>query len=153
MTFIAVVDDEESVRKALKRLLRAAGMEVDSYASGQEFLDGGQRPDCVVLDLHMPSMSGLQLLQRIHKMSKRLPVIVITAHEQAETRVVKQRHELSRHCNHDGRWPRHRVHVGLKQFGGCRLIIEIECRHHGPDGLDREAPAGHERDARQTRPR
>ncbi len=86
MTFIAVVDDEESVRKALKRLLRAAGMEVDSYASGQEFLDRGQRPDCVVLDLHMPSMSGLQLLQRIHKMSRRLPVIVITAHEQAETR-------------------------------------------------------------------
>ncbi len=86
MTFIAVVDDEESVRKALTRLLRAARLAADGYASAQEFLECGQRPDCVVLDLHMPSMSGLQLLQRIQKMSKRLPVIVITAHEQAETR-------------------------------------------------------------------
>jgi len=86
--FVAVVDDEETVRKALKRLLRAAGLDAEGYASGQEFLDGtsDRRPDCVVLDLHMPSMGGLQLLQRIRQMTKRLPVVIITAHDEPETR-------------------------------------------------------------------
>jgi FixJ family two-component response regulator len=84
--FIAVVDDEEPVRKALKRLLRAAGLEAEGYASGKEFLAAERRPDCVVLDLHMPVMSGHALLQQIRRMSARLPVVVITAHDTAETR-------------------------------------------------------------------
>ena len=86
MPFIAVVDDEEPVRKALKRLLRAAGLEAEGYASGQEFLAAERRPDCVVLDLHMPVMSGQALLRQIRRMSTRLPVVVITAHDTAETR-------------------------------------------------------------------
>lgn len=86
MAFIAVVDDEEPVRKALKRLLRAAGLEAEGYASGKEFLAAERRPDCVVLDLHMPVMSGQALLRQIRKMSARLPVVVITAHDTAETR-------------------------------------------------------------------
>jgi len=86
--FIAVVDDEEPIRKALKRLLRAAGLEAEGYASGQAFLDGAaaRRPDCVLLDLHMPSMSGEQVLSQIRKMSGRPPVVVITAHDTPETR-------------------------------------------------------------------
>lgn len=86
MPFIAVVDDEEPVRKALKRLLRAAGLEAEGYASGKDFLAAERRPDCVVLDLHMPVMSGQALLRQIRKMSARLPVVVITAHDTAETR-------------------------------------------------------------------
>ncbi len=88
MPFVAVVDDEESVRKALKRLLRAAGLEADCFASGQAFLDdtAGRRPDCIVLDLHMPEMSGLQLLRRIREIAPRPPVVVITAHDTPETR-------------------------------------------------------------------
>jgi FixJ family two-component response regulator len=88
MPFVAVVDDEESVRKALKRLLRAAGLEAESYATGQEFLEqAAQRePDCVVLDLHMPVMSGSQVLARIRKMPRRPPVVVITAHDVPEKR-------------------------------------------------------------------
>ncbi|HEX7218504.1 MAG TPA: response regulator [Burkholderiales bacterium] len=86
MPFIAVVDDEEPVRKALKRLLRAAGLEAEGYASGKEFLAAERRPDCVVLDLHMPVMSGQALLRQIRRMSSRLPVVVITAHDTAETR-------------------------------------------------------------------
>jgi len=86
--FIAVVDDEEQIRKALKRLLRAAGLEAEGYASGQAFLDdaASRRPDCVLLDLHMPSMSGQQLLTHIRKMAGRPPVVVITAHDAPETR-------------------------------------------------------------------
>jgi FixJ family two-component response regulator len=84
--FIAVVDDEEPVRKALKRLLRAAGLEAEGYASGKEFLAARRRPDCVVLDLHMPVMSGQALLKQIRGMSERLPVVVITGHDTPETR-------------------------------------------------------------------
>jgi FixJ family two-component response regulator len=83
---IAVVDDEEPVRKALKRLLRAAGLDAEGYASGQDFFAADRRADCVVLDLHMPVMSGLQVLRRIRQTTKRLPVVVITAHDQPETR-------------------------------------------------------------------
>ena len=88
MPFIAVVDDEEPVRKALKRLLRAAGLDAEGYASGQAFLDAaaGRPPDCVLLDLHMPVMSGQELLRRIRKQSARLPVVIITAHDTAATR-------------------------------------------------------------------
>jgi FixJ family two-component response regulator len=88
MPFVAVVDDEESVRKALKRLLRAAGLEAESYASGQEFLEQAKtrEPDCVVLDLHMPVMSGSQVLAQIRKMPRRPPVVVITAHDVPEKR-------------------------------------------------------------------
>jgi len=88
MPFVAVVDDEESVRKALKRLLRAAGLEAESYATGQEFLTQAatREPDCVVLDLHMPVMSGSQLLAEIRKMPRRPPVVVITAHDVPEKR-------------------------------------------------------------------
>ena len=88
MPFVAVVDDEESVRKALKRLLRAAGLEAESYATGQEFLTQAatREPDCVVLDLHMPVMSGSQVLAEIRKMPRRPPVVVITAHDVPEKR-------------------------------------------------------------------
>jgi FixJ family two-component response regulator len=88
MPFVAVVDDEESVRKALKRLLRAAGLEAESYATGQEFLTEAatREPDCVVLDLHMPVMSGSQVLAQIRKMPRRPQVVVITAHDVPEKR-------------------------------------------------------------------
>jgi FixJ family two-component response regulator len=84
---VAVVDDEEPVRKALKRLLRAAGLEAGAYASGLEFLEGAalHPPACLVLDLHMPGMSGQQLLQRMKELGMTLPVVVITAHDTPET--------------------------------------------------------------------
>jgi FixJ family two-component response regulator len=83
-----VVDDEEAIRKALKRLLRAAGLEAEAYASGKAFLDAAAQrlPDCVLLDLHMPSMSGEQVLTNIRKMAGRPPVVIITGHDTPETR-------------------------------------------------------------------
>ena len=88
MPFIAVVDDDEPVRNALKRLLRAAGLDAEGYASGQAFLEGAaaRPPDCVLLDLHMPSMSGPQLLERIARLAAPPPVVVITGHDTPETR-------------------------------------------------------------------
>jgi FixJ family two-component response regulator len=86
--FVAIVDDEEPIRKALKRLMRAANIEAEAFASGADFLDSlaARRPDCVILDLHMPGMSGLHVLQRLQQSGIQLPAIVITAYDEPETR-------------------------------------------------------------------
>ena len=85
---IAVVDDEQSVRKALQRLLRSAGMDVQSYASGADFLEAlaSNPPDCVVLDLHMPGVNGFEVQERLAETGAPLPVVVITGHDSPEAR-------------------------------------------------------------------
>jgi FixJ family two-component response regulator len=85
---VAVVDDDVSVRRALERLLRAAGFDAATFASGHEFFYflETQRPDCLVLDLHMPSMNGLEVQRRLRQADIRLPVVVITGHDEPETR-------------------------------------------------------------------
>jgi FixJ family two-component response regulator len=85
---VAIVDDDPPVRKALRRLLRAAGLEAVTYASGQEFLYALQlhRPDCLILDLYMPGLSGLDLMQRIAEDQPKLPVIIITGHNEPDMR-------------------------------------------------------------------
>ncbi len=81
---IAVIDDDESVRKALKRLLRAANLDADTFASGRDFLDSlaAQLPDCIVLDLHMPGMNGLDVQQQLARSGLQLPIVVITGHDE-----------------------------------------------------------------------
>jgi FixJ family two-component response regulator len=80
---IAVVDDDDSIRRALSRLLRGSNFDVLTFASGQEFINSlkGYRPDCVILDFQMPGLTGgdvqcLLSLAEIH-----LPVIVMTAYD------------------------------------------------------------------------
>jgi FixJ family two-component response regulator len=87
-SLIAVVDDEESVRLALARLLRASAYEVVTFDSGEHFLSSlrTRLPDCVILDFQMPGMTGGDV-QRALCMSKLiLPVIIVTAHDQATLR-------------------------------------------------------------------
>ena len=85
---IAVVDDEEPVRIALRRLLRSASLDVETFPSGAEFLDSlkSHQPDCVVLDLHMPRVNGFAVQARLAEAGIRLPVVVITGHDAPETR-------------------------------------------------------------------
>jgi two-component system response regulator FixJ len=83
---VAVVDDEEPVRKALGRLLRASGLNVHAFPSGQAFLDSiaTARPDCLILDLHMPGLNGLQVLEHLKACRTLFPTIVITGHDEPE---------------------------------------------------------------------
>ncbi len=83
---VAVVDDEEPIRKALGRLLRASGLVAECFPSGRAFLDAivTSRPDCVILDLHMPGLGGLQVLEQLKSHPPSLPTIVITGHDEPE---------------------------------------------------------------------
>jgi FixJ family two-component response regulator len=79
---IHVVDDDLSFRTAVTRLLRAATYQVRNYASAAEFLgsDPGAAPGCVLVDLKMPKVSGLDLQQTLARMEDRLPIIFLTGH-------------------------------------------------------------------------
>src|SRR5918994_2677318 len=79
---IFVVDDDAAVRDALKLLLRSVGHAVETFGSGQEFLDGynDDRAGCLVLDIRMPGMSGLELQQKLNERHSILPIIFITGH-------------------------------------------------------------------------
>lgn len=78
---VFVVDDDGSVRKALRRLLMAMGYKVETFSSALEFLRAplAERTGCLILDVHMPGMGGLQLQQELNSMGSQLPVILITA--------------------------------------------------------------------------
>jgi FixJ family two-component response regulator len=80
---MAVVDDDPSVLKALGRLLRASGFEVATFTSGAEFLESlkTQVPDCLVLDVHMPSLGGLDVQAALLARGFHVPVIFITAYD------------------------------------------------------------------------
>jgi FixJ family two-component response regulator len=85
---IAIVDDEESVRLALGRLLRASSYEVAVFGGGQEFLRSLQsrRPNCVVLDYQMPDMTGRDVQRALLLANDQLPIIIVTAHDQPALR-------------------------------------------------------------------
>ncbi len=79
---VFVVDDDPAIRESLKRLFKSVGMEVQAFESAREFV-GFQLPDrpcCLVLDVRMPRMSGLDLQRELEKRGSLLPIIFITAH-------------------------------------------------------------------------
>ena len=79
---ILIVDDDAAVRDALKLLLRSVGQAVETFGSAQEFLDAyaEDRPGCLVLDIRMPGMSGLELQQKLNERHSIIPIIFITGH-------------------------------------------------------------------------
>lgn len=78
--FVAIVDDEQSVRTSLRRLIASSGMDVVTFESGQKFLDSlpVRLPDCVLLDLNMPGLSGTDVLHSLRTAAWELPVLIIT---------------------------------------------------------------------------
>jgi FixJ family two-component response regulator len=85
---ISVVDDDESVREALTGLLRSAGFGAEVYASAEDFLrSGGLRDtECLILDVRMPGMGGVELQRLLALAGHDIPIVFITAHGDEETR-------------------------------------------------------------------
>jgi FixJ family two-component response regulator len=79
---VSIVDDDESVREAIKSLLRSVGLGADVFASAEEFLKSDRLKDtaCLILDVRMPGMTGLELQERLASTEYKIPIIFITAH-------------------------------------------------------------------------
>jgi len=86
---IAIVDDDPSVRKGLERLIRSLGWQAKTFASAQEFLDRPrtEAPSCLVLDLQLPGLSGLDLQKRMSEAGLEIPIVFLTGHGNIPTSV------------------------------------------------------------------
>jgi len=85
---IYVIDDDESVRKAFKRLLRSVNFDVETFSSAEEFLQS-QKPNknsCIIIDIKMPGLTGFDLQRKLAAQGIQIPVIVISASDDAQVR-------------------------------------------------------------------
>jgi FixJ family two-component response regulator len=91
---ISIVDDDASIRDALKNLMRSVGVQAEAFASAEEFLASGYSGDvaCLILDVTLPGMSGFELQDRLNSEHRGIPVIFITAHadDASRQRALKQ---------------------------------------------------------------
>jgi FixJ family two-component response regulator len=85
---VYLIDDDESVRRALQRLLRSAGFEVKAFSSAESFLQCGNFDvgACIVLDIRMPGLTGFDVQEKLASMEIRIPVITVSAFDDAESR-------------------------------------------------------------------
>ncbi len=90
---VAVIEDDESYRAAVQRLLKSAGLPVRSFASAEDFLKSGQQQEtgCLIADIQMPGMSGLDLQAKLNAEHCPIPIIFITAHGDEEMRLQAMR--------------------------------------------------------------
>jgi two-component system, LuxR family, response regulator FixJ len=90
---IAIVDDDDAVRRSAAELLKGAGYEVGSYTGGAEFLasDLPGRLSCIMLDMRMPGMDGLAVMRALEERGDRLPILVVTGHGDVSTAVAAMR--------------------------------------------------------------
>jgi two-component system, LuxR family, response regulator FixJ len=91
---VFVVDDDDAVRTSLRLLLRSVGLPVETFASAQEFFDAfdPDRPGCLVRDIRMPGMSGLELQQRLLEIHAMAPIVFITGHGDVPMAVEAMQH-------------------------------------------------------------
>ena len=85
---ISIIDDDESVREALQGLMRSVGFAVNVFASAEEFLDSDRLhdTDCLILDVRLPGMNGLELQRQLAISHSEIPIIFITSYEDDEVR-------------------------------------------------------------------
>jgi FixJ family two-component response regulator len=85
---VSIVDDDESLRRSVKNLLTSVGFRVETFASAEAFLQSAHRADtrCVVLDLRMPGMGGVDLLMHLAAGGTPIPVVILTAHSDDDAR-------------------------------------------------------------------
>ena len=82
---VAIVDDDELFRRSIERLVRSAGFTVEAFGSAEDFLERGDmdRTACAILDMKLPGMSGLDLQQRLIAKATPIPVVFVSAHDEA----------------------------------------------------------------------
>ena len=87
-SMIYVIDDDASVRKAFGRLLRSANLDAETFSSAEEFLSSPKQKEnaCIIIDIRMPGLSGFDLQQRLSAEGIKIPVIVISASDDVQTR-------------------------------------------------------------------
>jgi FixJ family two-component response regulator len=85
---ISIVDDDRSIREATKALLRSAGYLVETFASADTFLESEalRTTECLILDIRMPGIDGLELQSRLHAAASAVPIIFVTAHDNQANR-------------------------------------------------------------------
>jgi len=85
---ISIVDDDDSVRIALKSLIDSVGFRAEVFGSGEEFLKSPylSQTDCLIADVRMPGMSGLELQERLHAAGSHVPIVFISAHDDNDAR-------------------------------------------------------------------
>jgi FixJ family two-component response regulator len=85
---ICIIEDDESVRRALRRLIRSIGMDVEAFASAEEFLESIEEilPSCLILDVNLPGLNGLELQRRLQAEGRKIPFVVITAYANEKLR-------------------------------------------------------------------
>ena len=86
---IAIVDDDEAVRVAVEGLLKSAGLTARAFESAETFIESGQQSQvaCLIADIRMPGMSGLELQAKLNAEHCRIPIVFITAHGDAQMRM------------------------------------------------------------------
>jgi FixJ family two-component response regulator len=85
---VCIIDDDESVRRALCRLVRSAGRDAETYATAEEFLHAPESPapGCLILDVHLPALSGLELQEQLNAAGRGVPIIFISAYDDDQAR-------------------------------------------------------------------
>ncbi len=83
---VSILDDDVSVRRSTRRLLRSSGFRAEAFASAEEFLDSKSAAEtaCLILDLRMPGMNGLELQRRLSQNGHRVPIVFLSAHASEE---------------------------------------------------------------------
>jgi FixJ family two-component response regulator len=84
---VAIVDDDEGMRNAMRRVLETEGFVTEVFSTAEAFLEAGAaaRAQCLVLDIHLPGMSGIELARRLRAMRRGVPTVFVTAHATRET--------------------------------------------------------------------
>ena len=90
---VAIVDDDELFRRSIERFVRSAGFNVATFASAEDFLDSADldRATCAILDMRLPGMNGLDLQQRLIARPTPIPIVFVSAHEEAAMRAMALR--------------------------------------------------------------
>src|SRR5262245_53939857 len=83
---LAVVDDDQDVRRAMGRFLRSYGHDVEAFESAEAYLADHCEPDCAILDIELPGLSGIELEERMREGGRRIPVVFVSAHDELVAR-------------------------------------------------------------------